>query len=235
MVKIYLVGGSVRDILLDRVSRDIDYAVEADSFEQMHEYVVANDYHIFLEKPEFLTIRAMNKKSKKTVDFTLCRTESGYSDYRRPDVCTKCDIYQDLARRDLTINAIAMEENGSIIDPYGGREDLQNKIIRCVGNAKERIVEDPLRILRALRFSVVLKYSIDDELDELLTDEDTVKLLAHVAVERKATELEKMFHHNSKISMGILTKYDLVSKYTFTNGLWLLPTLKKHRHNIQQF
>ncbi len=234
MVKIYLVGGSVRDTLLDRIPHDMDYAVEAESFEEMHKYVVANNYHIFLEKPEFLTIRAMNKKSRKTVDFTLCRAESEYTDYRRPDVCVKSDIYQDLSRRDLTINAIAMEEDGTIIDPYGGREDLKNKTIRCVGNAKDRITEDPLRILRALRFSVVLGFSISDDLDKILVDDNIVKLLAHVAIERKAVELEKMFRYDTIESMYILTKYSLVSEYTFTNGLWLLPTLKKRGNHEQE-
>lgn len=227
MVKLYSVGGYVRDKLLGRISNDLDYAVEADSFEDMHNYIIANNFHIFLEKPEFFTIRAMSKKSKKTIDFTLCRTDGQYSDYRRPDKCEIGNIYQDLSRRDLTINAIAIDENGNIIDPYNGKEDIDNRIIRCVGNVRERITEDPLRILRALRFAVILGFTINDDLETLLHEDSVVKLLKHISIERKIGELTKMFKYDTIKSIEILTKYNIVAKYTFINGLWMLPTNKK--------
>ncbi|WP_256204419.1 hypothetical protein [Planococcus faecalis] len=93
---------------------------------------------------------------------TTFRTESGYSDNRRPDsVEFVLSLKEDLRRRDFTINAMAMTENQEIIDPFGGQEDLQNQIIRAVGNPDERFEEDALRMLRAIRFTGQLDFIID--------------------------------------------------------------------------
>lgn len=157
---IYEVGGSVRDSLLNIPHKDHDYAVECDSFETMKEYILNEKFTICVEKPEYGHIKAI--KDKKVVDFTLCREDGYYSDNRRPDSIKVCNIYSDLNRRDFTINAIAINvENGEVLDPHGGETDLENKIIRCVGKTEDRMYEDPLRFLRALRFSVTKDMEID--------------------------------------------------------------------------
>ncbi len=103
MVKIYLVGGSIRDQLLGLKSKDLDYAVEAGSYEEMRDYIKENG-KIFLETPEYLTIRA-HLKNGEPADFVLCRKDGEYSDGRRPDKVTPGTLYDDLARRDFTVNA----------------------------------------------------------------------------------------------------------------------------------
>jgi tRNA nucleotidyltransferase (CCA-adding enzyme) len=98
------------------------------------------------------------------VQITPFRRESGYTDHRRPDrVEFVKDLSADLARRDFSINAMAMDAGGRVIDPFGGREDLRGKIIRCVGDPFARMEEDALRILRALRFSITLGFTIEEE------------------------------------------------------------------------
>lgn len=160
---IYEVGGSVRDSLLNVPHKDHDYAVECDSFETMREYILNEKYTICVEKPEYGHIKAIKTgKDRKVVDFTLCREDGYYSDNRRPDSIKVSDIYGDLRRRDFTINAIAINiETKEILDPHGGEADLENRIIKCVGKTEDRLYEDPLRFLRALRFSVTKDMTID--------------------------------------------------------------------------
>ena len=102
--------------------------------------------------------------NSKAYDITTFRTDGDYSDNRRPDyvIYTK-DIQSDLSRRDFTINAMAYSPLSGLTDPFGGMHDIKNKIIRCVGDANLRFSEDALRILRALRFSAVLGYTIEDK------------------------------------------------------------------------
>jgi len=108
MIKLFEVGGHVRDGLLGIKSKDIDMAVEAPSWEAMREFVKHNTKKIFLEKEEFLTIRAMGHDGLPK-DFVLCRKDGAYSDGRRPDTVEAGTIFDDLARRDFTVNAIAKE------------------------------------------------------------------------------------------------------------------------------
>src|SRR5688572_2507881 len=116
-VKVFEVGGAVRDKLLGLRPKDIDFAVEAPSFKAMHEFVSSTCSTIFLIKPEFLTIRA-HHATMGAVDFVLCRKDGAYSDGRRPDTVEPGTIFDDLARRDFTINAMAFDEEGNLIDPH---------------------------------------------------------------------------------------------------------------------
>ena len=108
---IYQVGGSLRDECLGRPCKDFDFSVEAPSYEAMREHLVQDGYTIFLEKPEYLTIRARFPKGhpqeRVCADFVLCRKDGFYSDGRRPDTVEPGTIYDDLARRDFTMNAMA--------------------------------------------------------------------------------------------------------------------------------
>ncbi|WP_057832486.1 multifunctional CCA addition/repair protein [Colwellia sp. TT2012] len=139
----YLVGGAVRDKLLNRPIKDKDYLVVGSSVEEMLKLgyqQVGKDFPVFLHP-------------KTKAEYALARTErkqgqgyTGFSCYFAPDVT----IEQDLKRRDLTVNAMAMTDNGEIIDPYNGQKDLNDRILRHVSNA---FVEDPLRVLRVARFA----------------------------------------------------------------------------------
>ena len=226
IAKFYIVGGFVRDKLCGKESKDVDFAVEADSYEAMKQAIVDKDGDIFLENPEFLTIRG-KLPNIGAADFVLCRKESDYSDGRRPDNVEMGTLLDDLSRRDFTMNAIAQCEDGTYIDPFNGRKDLKNNLLKCVGKAKDRMDEDPLRLLRAVRFMVTKNFLMDSELFLAISDESLhSKLLATVSSERIREELTKCFSHNTSESIKILDGLRLLNKL-FSGSLKLMPTFKK--------
>lgn len=223
MIKIYQVGGSVRDLLLGIKSKDIDYAVES-SYDEMKSYILERG-EIFLEKPEFGTIRC--RVNGEVADYSICRVDGNYSDGRRPDSIKPASIYDDLSRRDFTMNAIAIDEDGNILDPYNGRNHIDNRIIVCVNNTYDRMREDALRMLRALRFSITKQMWLDTEIVEFLCWSDNINLLRNVSTERIREELYKMFSCDTYQTLKILSNYPYLSKYIFTRtNLWLKPTLE---------
>lgn len=232
MSKFYLVGGAVRDKLLGRESKDLDYAVEASSYEEMKASIIERGGTIFLEQPNYLTIRA-KVPNLGVSDFVLCRKESHYTDGRHPESVTIGDIYDDLARRDMTMNAIAIDEYGKYIDPHNGIQDINNRLIRCVGNPMDRFNEDRLRILRALRFAVTKNFTI--EKNTLLAIQTLVRLdgdlvFDGVSIERIREELLKMFAADTVRSIHILggeLLYILFEDPNNNHGLWLKPTLEE--------
>jgi tRNA nucleotidyltransferase (CCA-adding enzyme) len=157
----YLVGGSVRDTLLGRISKDEDYVVVTEmSFDELATEMECAGATIFVRKPEFLTMRV--RYGGAVFDVTFPRVDGEYKDGRRPSVVTLADsLKQDAARRDFTINAMYLDAYGVVKDFYGGRQDLEQKVIRAVGDPDERFKEDYLRILRAVRFSCTLGFTID--------------------------------------------------------------------------
>jgi tRNA nucleotidyltransferase (CCA-adding enzyme) len=237
MVKLYYVGGYVRDTLLHKKPTDIDIAVEANSYEEMRKYLITNGYTIFLEKPEYFTIRAkdpINKINNKyiTADFVLCRKEGYYYDGRHPDNVEIGNLYDDCSRRDFTINSIAIDVNtGGVIDYFNGIEDINNKIIRCVGYTYKRFNEDCLRILRAIRFSITLGFEIDiNIIYELQINKNHYsKMLSNIPIERIQNELYKMLDFDTYKTMNIL--YNILPceyRYVILNNkrLFLKPILK---------
>ena len=189
--EICLVGGAVRDMLRGKAAQDWDLATNAQP-----EEVVS----IFNEsKPRGMVIPTGIKHGTLTVHYKKCqmeittyRTESDYSDGRRPDsVEYAATIEEDLSRRDFCMNAIAIRlPNGEMIDPFGGQEDIKAGIIRCVGNPVERFAEDGLRSLRALRFAAQLGF----EIEELTLEAIPLSLWvsAMVSAERVREELSKL-------------------------------------------
>lgn len=153
----YLVGGSVRDVLLGREPKDYDYATPMlpDDIEQA---VRDAGKRPFITGKRFGTVGF--KDDGKFIEVTTFRSET-YGKTRKPDVAFVSSISEDLARRDFTINAIA-QRNGKLIDPFNGRADIEAKIIRAVGHPTERFNEDPLRMLRAIRFVSQLGFDIED-------------------------------------------------------------------------
>jgi len=153
----YIVGGCVRDCMMGTSPNDWDIATDA-----LPDQVMACfPGHKIIEtgiKHGTITLFA----ASKPYEVTTFRIDGDYPDHRRPDHVnfTSC-VTKDLARRDFTINAIAYHPDEGLVDPYGGAEDIQNKIIRCVGDADRRLGEDALRILRALRFAATLGFAIE--------------------------------------------------------------------------
>lgn len=242
-IAIYEVGGCVRDSLVGQESKDIDFSVEAPSFDALRDFLKENKFEIFLETPEFLTIRArfpkeithpaiptrfLGEKQLPTADFVLARKEGNYSDGRHPDEVIMGSIYDDLARRDFTVNAIARDKCGKYLDPHGGQADLQAGILRAVGNAEERLREDALRALRAIRFSITKNLTPDEELWTALRSTWLPPLLASVSYERRREELHKAFKKDTVGTMNLL--YEMNEDFrnaVFEGGLWLKPTMEQ--------
>lgn len=157
----YIVGGSVRDLLLGREPKDWDIATNATP-EEIQKIFPESFYEntfgtVGVKTDIFMTI-GKEAREHDIVEVTTYRAESGYEDNRHPkDVRFVKTIEEDLARRDFTINAMALSAKGDIIDPFHGQEDLKHKLIRTVGNPEDRFGEDALRIMRAIRFYAELR------------------------------------------------------------------------------
>ena len=159
----YAVGGCVRDTLLGRTPGDWDVTTAARPEQVL---TLFDGYAIPTGlKHGTVTVRA----GEMHIEVTTFRADGTYTDHRRPDQVFFSDrLEEDLCRRDLTVNAMAMDLRGHITDLYGGREDLEAGILRCVGEPERRFEEDALRILRTLRFAAVLGFSVEPRTDAAL-------------------------------------------------------------------
>lgn len=230
MIKAYQVGGFVRDSLLGVKSKDVDYAVEAPSYEAMVAWIKERG-KIFLESPEFWTVRA-HIEGGQPADYVLCRKDGQYSDGRRPDSVEPGTLLDDLARRDFTVNAMALDEStGQIIDPFGGQEDLHRMALRSVGKAEDRFREDALRMLRAIRFSLTRGFSFGIEIINALENPELCELLSkNVSADRKRDEMYKCFAFDTISTMNTMEAYPGLAKAVFageTGKIWLMPTSKE--------
>lgn len=225
MVKAYAVGGFVRDELLGIRSKDIDVVVEVSSFEVLREYVEGLGAKIFQERPQFGVIRATHP-TLGAVDYVMCRRDGVYSDARRPDSIFVGSLFEDLSRRDFTVNAIAKDpDSGQYIDPFNGREDLENRVLRCVGKPLDRFTEDPLRVFRALRFAVTKRFTIDPETESAIASIG-VELLSTVPDERVQAELTKMFEFDTVEAIEALQCFPELFTFAFSRRLRLIPSMK---------
>lgn len=236
-VKPYLVGGAVREIVRgnpDKI-KDWDFTIEAESYDQMRDWIKFQGFEIFVETPQYMTIRARASKqfyfagmdmSGRTFDFALCRTDGEYTDGRRPDSVEVATLETDLSRRDFTMNAMAMDSEGTIIDPFDGKTDIENDLIRLVGGV-ERLREDPLRMLRAIRFSIQLDFYMDDEIWTFLYRAENTDLLKSVDSNRIRDELTKCFKLSTIETLHTLQGLYSIQQYIFEEtDIWLMPTVK---------
>lgn len=183
--KAYIVGGFVRDYLLEKDSNDIDITTNATPKEIKE---IFSDS--CLPNEDYGSVVVMMKGIK--FEITTFRKEVEYVDNRRPmEVKYIDDLYPDLLRRDFIINTLCMDSDGNIVDYLGGQDDINNRIIRTVGNAKERFEEDSLRILRAVRFATILNFDLSSDVYQAVID--TKHLVRNLSYQRKKEELEKIF------------------------------------------
>lgn len=186
----YLVGGCLRDLLLNKEPNDWDLTTDATP-EKIQEIFPESVY-----ENEFGTVGVKTDSEDprlKIVEVTTFRIEEGYSNKRHPDsVSFSTDINDDLSRRDFTVNAIALDLNATdpITDPFDGQKDLKDEVLRAVGDPDQRFKEDALRLLRAVRFSAQLGFSI--ELKTFQAIKENAALLEHVSKERIRIEFEKL-------------------------------------------
>lgn len=178
------VGGCVRDGLMGLVPHDWDICTDA-SPEEMKECF--RDFRILETGLRHGTVTVLSQG--EAIEVTAYRAESAYSDHRHPDAVrfVRC-IEEDLSRRDFTVNAMAWDPQEGLIDRFDGQGDLQRKLIRCVGEPRERFREDPLRILRALRFAARFCFSLEEKTAAAMREEK--ELLRHISAERILAELK---------------------------------------------
>lgn len=227
MPNFYLVGGYVRDRILGVQSKDMDFSVEAASYAEMKQAILDKGGSIFLETPEYFTIRARLPKVSGA-DFVLCRKEGQYKDGRHPEQVTVGTLYDDLARRDFTMNAIALTEDNRYIDFFEGIPDIDARLIRCVGNARDRFHEDYLRLVRAVRFSITKNFFLHDDIDKCLRDPIMIDGLSSVSAERVREELHRAFKANTLGMFLLFEKYPLLrNKVCEITKLWFKPTFEE--------
>ena len=184
--EIFLVGGSLRDMLLGIEPHDFDLATSALPEETMELF---SDMRVIATGLKHGTVTVI--AGGEPIEITTFRIDGSYTDSRHPDsVSFTSDIREDLSRRDFTVNAIAYSIADGIVDPFGGKADLGRRLIRAVGDPRLRFTEDALRIMRAFRFSAQLGFSIDE--DTLLGAQEKRDGLANIARERIATEFLKL-------------------------------------------
>jgi tRNA nucleotidyltransferase (CCA-adding enzyme) len=214
----YFVGGSVRDYLLNRLNDDVDIATSATPTEIKQIFSKTVDVGI-----EHGTVLVLYKG--QSYEITTFRSESDYEDFRRPSKVEFIrSLYGDLQRRDFTMNAIAMDRKGNLIDPFNGAEAIRNKVIKTVGDAKERFAEDALRMMRAIRFVSQLSFDIEEHTFSALKENSP--LLMNISIERKTKEFEKILSGDNRIrSLELLLKAGLH---------YYLPGLMKAENAIKQ-
>lgn len=180
----YVVGGAVRDTLLGKAVNDVDVATSALPLEVKPLFATTVD--VGIEHGTVLIVHPL-----APVEVTTFRVDGEYTDHRRPEqVQFVRELREDLARRDFTINAMALKPDGTVIDYFNGQQDLQQQVIRAVGNAKERFAEDALRMLRAVRFTAQLGFTVAPDTKQAMVQH--AQDLQFVAIERVKQELDKM-------------------------------------------
>lgn len=224
--KAFVVGGCVRDSIMGLKPHDWDITTSAEPIEVTE----------IFEKEKFKVLPTGIKHGTVTVmvnnegfEITTFRIDGEYKDGRRPNnVSFTKSIEEDLARRDFTINAIAFNPTDGLIDPFGGINDINNGVIRAVGDAKKRFEEDGLRILRAVRFCAKLNFKIDiDTANSMLVCSHN---LNNVSMERKRDELIKILLTDNPSSINTFIGFSIINTFLpeFCDALHSIDKSKKN-------
>jgi tRNA nucleotidyltransferase/poly(A) polymerase len=237
------VGGKVRDEILGLESKDIDYvAVPNDKllqdfdtaesmFSMLETYLRDEKFEIFLVTPDCFTIRAKFPKDHRysgVADFVMARKEVGYVPGTRTPIVKPGTLYDDLERRDFTLNALAKDEDGTIIDYFNGLDHLKFKMLITPLDTNITMNDDPLRLLRALRFSITKGFRISNDIWNELNNFDYDEKMSVVSTERIREELFKCFKHDTIETLKKLEEFKYLRDYIFKNNLlWLKPTMEQ--------
>lgn len=239
-MKIFEVGGCVRDELLGLESKDIDFTVVLDDtslsvdegWDKMLKWLRSEGFSLFLETKDCFTVRGKFPKGHKNEglvgDFVMSRKEVGVIPGTRKPILELGTLEDDLMRRDFTVNSLCKDEDGKIIDLFEGIYDLRTKVLRTPLDPMITLLDDPLRMLRGLRFSITKGFIIDSKLwDSMLDPRVLDKLKEVVSHERMREEITKMMKHDTIKSLELLNKIPGLMEVVFSNGMWLMPTTKK--------
>jgi poly(A) polymerase/tRNA nucleotidyltransferase (CCA-adding enzyme) len=205
----YLVGGGVRDLLIGAEPKDWDITTNA-APEEIQKLFLDSFY-----ENDFGTVGVKTGSEDPrlaVIEVTPYRTEEGYSDKRRPDkVSFGHSLEEDLARRDFTINAIALDIQGHLIDPYKGQKDIEAKVIRAVGDPRVRFEEDALRLMRAVRLVGQLDFALDSETAAAIQEKS--QNLSHISRERIRDELTRILESKAPMTALVLAQQLGILKY----------------------
>jgi poly(A) polymerase len=245
--KLYRVGGCVRDALLGISSKDIDFTFVLsdlsqsvkEGFEFMENWMKERNFQIFLSTPDMFTVRAKfpvgDPNEGLVADFVMARKEIGYVEGTRNPILILGTLEDDLVRRDFTLNAMAEDTDGNLIDLFGGREDLAKGLLRTPLDAHVTLMDDPLRIMRALRFSITKGFTIDNSIWVAIHRKRNPQILEKlekvVSAERIREEVFKMLKHDTLKTLELFREVeDTLPGFTalvFSRGLWLKPTFEQ--------
>jgi len=244
-MKIFEVGGCVRDEILGVKSKDIDFTVVLDNtdqsvdegWDQMVSFLKEEGYQIFLETKDCFTVRAKfpvgHVNEGLVADFVMARKEVGYVLGTRKPILELGTLYDDLIRRDFTVNALAKDMDGNIIDHFNGVEHLKKGLLVTPLNPMKTMMDDPLRILRALRFSLTKDLEVHTDIMESMKQPDILdKLKKTVSQERIREEITKMMMCDTIKTIKLLVDIDRdyikgFLDIVFKDTMWLKPTTEK--------
>ncbi len=243
MNKIFEVGGCVRDELLGVHTKDIDFTFVLDNQKQtveqgwnkMVKHLEVNQFKIFLKQEDCFTIRAMFPKGHQheglVADFVMARKEVGVIPGTRKPILELGTLEDDLLRRDFTLNAMAKTIDGELIDLFDGQKHLKEKILITPLDPEKTFLDDPLRMIRALRFSITKGFDIHESLWEVMFTEKLLdKLQEVVSQERIQGELTKMLKHDTVATLRMLSEIDNIEprllEIMFEGEMWLMPSTK---------
>ena len=223
----FAVGGCIRDSLLGRVPNDWDITTSAKPEDIMN--IFENTVETGIEHGTVTVVI-----DKEPYEVTTYRIDGDYTDGRHPDSVEFTEnIEEDLSRRDFTINAMAYNNSTGLVDVFGGREDLENRVIRCVGNPKKRFEEDALRMMRGIRFSAQLGFSI--EKDTFKAIEEMADSISAVSIERINVEFTKtlmsdakkiMIYHETGILKNVLPELYTIEKENLRKDFSIEKSIK---------
>jgi tRNA nucleotidyltransferase/poly(A) polymerase len=217
--KIYSIGGKVRDEFLGKESKDLDILITGVPFEQLEE--ILSKYGVVnAVGKSFGVLKFKPKGATEDIDVAIPRTETSTGEGGHQGFDVKSDhtlpIETDLSRRDFTLNAMAKDIEGNIIDPFGGQEDIKNKIIRVVN--PQAFSDDPLRLLRAIQFASRFGFTIESETMKMI--KDNASRVKEIAPERILTEFDKIIHKGNVLTGAVLLDETGLLKEIFGRGLY---------------
>ena len=244
MPQIYEVGGCVRDEIIGVHTNDIDFTFVLDNTDQtvdegwdeMLTHLKTEGFKIFLETKDCFTVRAKFPKGHVNeglvADFVMARKEVGYILGTRKPILELGTLEDDLRRRDFTLNALAKDLDGTIVDLFEGKKHLEEGILVTPLNPIKTFFDDPLRMIRALRFSITKGFEIDSEVWDAMFEPGLIEHLKKVvSKERIQGEVSKMMKHDTVSTLRLLAKIDKIEpkllEVMFGGDIWLLPSTKK--------
>ena len=244
MSQIFEVGGCVRDEIIGVHTNDIDFTFVLDNtnqtvdegWEEMLSHLKTEGYKIFLETKDCFTVRAKFPKGHANeglvADFVMARKEVGYIDGTRQPILELGTLEDDLTRRDFTLNALAKDLDGNIIDLFDGQTHLKQKVLITPLDPIKTFMDDPLRMIRALRFSITKGFDIHPTVwNAIFTPGLIDKLSEVVSQERIQGEVMKMMKHDTVKTLRLLSVIDKkdsrLIEIMFKDKMWLMPTTKQ--------